>query len=94
LLRLQACAQVRDLKPLKGLRLKSLFVYGTGVTDLKPLEGMPLEEIRLTPKSIIQGLDILRDMKSLKTIGISGLPHGVWPAAGFWDRYDRGEFTN
>ena len=31
---------------------------------------MPLEDIRLTPKNITQGLDILRDMKSLKTIGI------------------------
>ena len=53
---------------------------------------MELEDIRLTPKNITQGLDILRDMESLKTIGISyaGLP--VWPAAEFWARYDKGEF--
>jgi hypothetical protein len=31
---------------------------------------MPLEDIHLTPKNITRGLDILRDMKSLKTIGI------------------------
>ena len=31
---------------------------------------MQLEDIRLGPKNITQGLDILRDMKSLKTIAI------------------------
>ena len=35
---------------------------------------MPLEDIRLTPKNITRGLDILRDMKSLKTIGIDCEP--------------------
>ena len=44
-----------------------------------PLQGMPLEEIRLTPKNITRGLDILRDMKSLKTIGIAW--DQDWPAA-------------
>jgi hypothetical protein len=51
---------------------------------------MPLEDIRLTPKNITKGLDSLRGMKSLKTIGIDW--NQVWPAAEFWKRYDRGEF--
>jgi hypothetical protein len=29
-------------------------------------------------------------MKSLKTIGIDW--NRAWPAAEFWDRYDKGEF--
>jgi hypothetical protein len=82
---LQYCAQVRDLAPLEGLKLKRLFIYGTGVTDLTPLQGMPLEEIRLTPENITRGLDVLQNMKSLKTIGISGLPGQFWPAAKFWE---------
>ncbi len=49
-----------------------------------------LEDIRLTPKNISQGLDILRGMKSLKTIGID--LGKVWPSAEFWDRYQKGEF--
>ena len=53
---------------------------------------MPLEEIRLTPKNIPKGLDILRDMKSLKTIGIDWGNDKAWPTAEFWDRYERGEF--
>ena len=65
-------------------------IDNTGVTDLTPLQGMPLEEIHLTPKNITRGLDILRDMKSLKTIGIDW--NQSWPAAEFWERYDKGEF--
>ena len=35
-------------------------------------------------------LAILRDMKSLKTIGIDW--DQAWPAAEFWQRYDKEEF--
>jgi hypothetical protein len=80
----------RGLAHLKGMPLTVLWIENTGITDLTPLQGMPLEEIRLTPKNITQGLDILRDRKSLKTIGISF--NQVWPAAEFWERYDKGEF--
>jgi uncharacterized membrane protein len=68
----------------KGMPLKGLWI------DLTPVRGVPLEEIHLTPKNITQGLDILRAMKSLKTIGIANTQ--VWPAAEFWERYDKGEF--
>jgi serine/threonine protein kinase len=85
------CSQIRDLEPLKGMPLKTLLIGGAGVTDLKPLQGMQLEDIGLTPKNITQGLDILRNMKSLKTIGFGG-PQ-VWPPAEFWRRYDAGEFS-
>jgi hypothetical protein len=66
-----------------------LRIDNTGITDLTPLKGMPLEEIRLTPKNITRGLDILRDVKSLKTIGIG---EQAWPAAEFWERHGKGEF--
>jgi Leucine-rich repeat (LRR) protein len=87
-----AGTQVTDagLAHLAGLNaLTGLWIHDTGITDLTPLQGMPLEEIRLTPKNITKGLDILRDMKSLKTIGIGDQ---AWPAAEFWERYDKGEF--
>jgi formylglycine-generating enzyme required for sulfatase activity len=82
--------KVSDLLPLKGTPLKVLHIHVTGITDLAPLQGMPLEDIHLTPKNITKGLDILRAMKSLKTIGIAY--NQSWPAAAFWERYDRGEF--
>jgi WD40 repeat protein len=83
---------VSDLSPLKGMPLQTLVMHGTGVDDLKSLHGMPLENIRLTPRNITQGLDILRAMKSLKTIGIGWFDAPAWPPAEFWDRYDKGEF--
>jgi len=84
--------QVGDagLAHFKGMPLMSLWIDDTGITDLTPLRGMPLQEIHLTPKNITQGLDILRAMKSLKTIGIDF--NHAWPAAEFWERYDKGEF--
>jgi hypothetical protein len=78
------------LAQFKAIPLRLLTIDHTGVTDLTPLQGMPLEGIRLTPKKITRGLDILRGMKSLKTIGIAW--NQSWPAAEFWERYDKGEF--
>ncbi len=88
---LGGCNQVRDLSPLKGMPLKRLFISSTGVADLSPLKDMPLEGIRLTPRNITKGLEILRDMKSLKTVS-AGDATQAWSAAEFWERYDKGEF--
>jgi formylglycine-generating enzyme required for sulfatase activity len=84
--------QVTDagLASIKGLPLKKVEIWDTRITDLTLLRGMPLEEITLTPKNITRGLDILRDMKILKTIGIYWTQ--AWPAAEFWERFDNGEF--
>ena len=75
---------------LKGMPLNVLQIYNTGITDLTPLQGMPLKDIRLTPKNITKGLYILRDMKSLKSIGVRW--QQSWPAAEFWERNGMGEF--
>ena len=89
-LNLSNCTEVRTLEPLKGMPINSLVIGGTGVADLTPLQGMKLESVGLTPKNITQGLDILRSMESLKTIGGNAVQS--WPAAEFWARYDKGEF--
>jgi hypothetical protein len=78
------------LANLKGVPLRMLSAFNTGITDLTPLQGMPLEEIFLSPKNISRGLDMLRGMKTVKTIGIAW--DQSWPAAEFWQRYDKGEF--
>jgi serine/threonine protein kinase len=80
-------AHLKDHKNLRRLMLQ-----GTKVSSLSPLKDMPLEEIRLTPRNISKkGLDLLRDMKTLKTIGTAW--NRGWPAAEFWARYDKGEFN-
>jgi len=85
--------QVRDLEPLKDMPLKTLHMFDVpGVTNLQPLQGMNLETLSMTPKNITEGLDVIRNMKSLKSIGTFYYDK-VWPAAEFWERYDKGEFT-
>jgi hypothetical protein len=90
-LRLES-TQVGDagLANFKGMPLKVLWIDNTGITELTPLQGMPLGDLRLTPKNITRGLTILRNTKSLKTVGIDHSQS--WPAAEFWQRYDKGEF--
>jgi hypothetical protein len=82
--------QVRDLEPLKDMPLKKLYIHASGVTDVTPLQALQLEDIRLTPNNITQGLETLRAMKSLTTIGLTH--YQSWPAAEFWARHDKGEF--
>src|SRR5262249_36012043 len=78
------------IKSLKNL--KRLDLHGTKVSDPSALASMPLDEIRLTPKNMTtRGLRALRNMKTLKSIGTDW--NQVWPAAEFWARYDKGEFT-
>jgi hypothetical protein len=54
---------------------------------------MSLQELRFNPKKVTNGIEILRQMKSLTTIGISYQPELTFPAAGFWRKYDAGEFN-
>jgi hypothetical protein len=65
------------LSPLTGISLTVLHLTGcTKVVDLTPLEGMKLEVISLPPM-VTKGLDVLRNMSSLKNIDTK-------PPAQFW----------
>jgi len=92
-LTLAACNQARDLTPLQGVPLTSLYLIGSGqVSDLTPLRGMELQELYFDPRKITKGMDIIRQMKSLKTVGIEWHRNQQMPAAEFWKKYDAGEF--
>lgn len=87
---LNGAAKVQDLTPLTGMPLTYLDIIGcVQVRDVTPLDGMNLQTIALMPKNITQGMDILRQMKSLKTVhdGVKAIP-----VAEFWKRYDAGEY--
>src|SRR5262249_24455084 len=83
---------VSDLSPLRGMKLTYLLCRSTQVADLSPLEGMNLTEASLTPKNITKGMDMLRHMKGLKTIGVGREAKDTFPAEEFWTKYDAGEF--
>ena len=81
---------VADLSPLQGMPLATLIWHRTEVSDLSPLRETSLSSVILTPKNITKGIDILRQMKSLRTIGVDG-GTPILPGE-FWKKYDAGEF--
>jgi Leucine-rich repeat (LRR) protein len=80
---------VSDLSPLRGMPLSLLRCNGSKVSDLSPLQGMNLNEVGFTPKNITVGLNVIRQMKSVKFIATD--EHGRLPSAEFWKKYDAGE---
>jgi hypothetical protein len=74
-----------------GRRLTALDIQGCGqVRDLTPLQGMKLTEFNFGPGGITKGMDVLRQIKTLKTIGVH--PSGKVSAEEFWRKYDAGEY--
>ncbi|MBI1323098.1 protein kinase [bacterium] len=57
---------IRDLSPLRSLRLEKIDLHGTKVEDLSPLAGMPLQEIRLDYRP--DRAEFLRSFPNLKLI--------------------------
>ena len=83
--------KISDLSSLQGMPLTGLIINDTFVSDVSPLQGMHLGMVSLTPTKIVKGLDIVRQMKSLKAIGLRGDKTKL-PPAEFWKKFDAGEF--
>jgi tetratricopeptide (TPR) repeat protein len=82
--------RVTDLTPIKGMQLTRLDAGSTRITDLSPLEGAPLMEFFFPASRITNGIEVVRNSKTIKIIGITyGQP---MPVAEFWKKYDAGEF--
>ncbi|MEI8018275.1 MAG: family 16 glycoside hydrolase [Schlesneria sp.] len=83
---------VFDLSPLKGMPLKDLNILGTKVTNVEPLRGIELDNLIFNPTTILSGLDAIRQMKSLKSIGIGWDDKNKFTPDQFWKKFDDGEF--
>ncbi len=87
---------VIDISPLKGMKLNALIFVSTAISDLSPLEGMELTRVGLSPNKVTKGLDVIRQMKSIKHFATE--KNFKWeehlPPDEFWKRYDAGEFNN
>jgi tetratricopeptide (TPR) repeat protein len=64
--------RVRDLSPLKGMKLSTLNLYHTAVEDLTPLQGMPLTRLDLGGCAGVKDLRPLRGMP-LTWLNLDGL---------------------
>ena len=71
--------KVEDLSPFSQVPLESLDIRFSQVSDLTPLKSVPLRELFFFPQRITQGLQGLRDIRTLCRI------NGRDPAR-FWDR--------
>jgi serine/threonine protein kinase/Leucine-rich repeat (LRR) protein len=83
---------VADLAPLAEMPLIDLRFHATRVSDLTPLAGMKLQIIAFTPKNIVAGVEIVRQMHALQQIALSSDPPVTYAPEDFWQRYDAGEF--
>lgn len=79
---------IEEAWPGLGICL-SLNLLGCGdVHDLTPLDGMKLPDIWFSARSINKGMEVLRQMKSLKAIHIN--ERASLPPEEFWKKYDAG----
>gem|GEM_PF-212103 len=68
-----------------------LFCDKTPISDLSPLQGLQLQSLFFTPKNIAAGIDVIRQMKSIESIGAEG--QAMTTPEEFWKKYDAGEFS-
>jgi len=79
--------RVADLRPLRGMPLRSLHIAGTQVTDLTPLQGMQLSELFFNSEQIEAGIEVIRNMRSVRCPGGEAISGHFIAAAEFWERY-------
>ena len=54
---------------------------------------MKLTELFITPKAITNGIDVIRQMETLRTTGLTVYdPNLHFPSKEFWKKYDAGDF--
>lgn len=84
---------VDSLEVLRGMTsLKRLNIAESKVTDLTPLEGLTLDRLIFTPTNITKGLDVVRNMPSLRSLG-TGFDT-ILPAERFWQNFDAGQLPD
>ena len=90
---------ITDLSPISGMPIWKLGIKGTRVTSLTPLKGMKLQDLVFSPGNITQGIDIVRNMETIRfypTPEQPGKPKSgdgaylmtLMSAEAFWKLYD------
>jgi internalin A len=82
---------VADISPLAGTALQRLHIGGTKVTDLTPVGQMQLNRLIFTPNRIERGLDVVRNSKSIREMGVEFDQR--MPPDEFWRLFDEGQLN-
>ena len=69
-----ANTEIRDIAPLKGLKLESLNLFKTKVEDISPIKEMPLHRLILRNCSMVRDFSPLAGMP-LTFLDVGGCPH-------------------
>jgi hypothetical protein len=81
----------RDLGLLKNAQLRELFIAGSAVTDMTPVLGMKLQTVSLMPKVVTKGLDGIRNMKTIMSVGQHSSE--LMPPEEFWKKFDANQLN-
>ena len=85
---------ITDIHPLVGLNLSTLDILNTAVSDVSPLAGMSLVNFGFSPSQITNGINVIRNMKSLSSVWYGQAKQARGDAKQFWDLYDMGYFRH
>ena len=75
-------ANVSDFRPLTGMPLESLRIFGGGnntVADLSPLAGLPLKDLNIVACKEIKGFTPLLRVPTLERLATQGSPASLAP---------------
>jgi len=81
----------RDLSLLKSAQLRVLSIAGTAVTDVTPVLNMKIQTLSLSPKVITKGIDGIRNMKTIMSIGQHSSE--LMPPEDFWKKFDANQLN-
>jgi hypothetical protein len=81
--------KVADISPLAGHPMQRLHIGRTEVTDLTPVGRMQLQRLIFTPSRIKQGMDVVRNLPTLRELGTTFDRRMAPPV--FWQLYDEGK---
>ena len=80
-----------DLSPLANGKLERLHIGQSAVTDLSPIQGLTLTRLIFTPERITHGMEVARNMASIREIGTT--LDGRMSPLQFWPLYDQGKLA-
>jgi serine/threonine protein kinase len=81
---------VSDLKPILRMPLTFLVLSDTEVRDVTGLKDLPLERVVLPKRSGVKGIEVLKEVRSLREIGYEPNGRGQTPEV-FWKTFEAGK---
>jgi tetratricopeptide (TPR) repeat protein len=86
------CPGVTDYSVLRTVTANALNIGCPELTDLSSLRGLSITTIYIIARNVTKGIEVLREMKSLKQIYPFGFTTVCISPEQFWKEYDEGKY--